>query len=239
MRCETWHGLIFLNLSGDAAPLAEHMAPITRRYSDFDFSEMRFGGVQTYEFAANWETADREFRRGLPSALDPSIPEFHLVHGEPLQASSMNPIVGQGSDLYERDKAGHEVLPQFSGLTRALARAGRISVLAAEHAAGVHVDHITVWGIYPDGTDRAVRADLFLLCRRRGARAGIRRGAGQGGKQPAQHQSRGCRAWSKACRRDVHRRVTSMPAFRRITKPVSIRSNGGSPTPSGKGLGIV
>ncbi len=161
VRCETWHGLIFLNLSGDAAPLAEHMAPVTRRYSDFDFSEMRFGGVQTYEFAANWKLPIENFVEG-----------YHLPWTHPFlnSISSManhysvidEPIVGQGSDLYGRDKAGHEVLPQFSGLSEHWRVRAEYPSLLPNMLLGVHVDHITVWGIYPDGTDRAVERIYFF-----------------------------------------------------------------------------
>ena len=161
VRCETWHGLIFLNLSGDAPPLAEHMAPVTVRYADFDFSEMRLGTVQEFEIAANWKLPIENFIEG-----------YHLPWTHPFlnSVSSManhysvidEPIAGQGSDLYERDKAGHDALPTFSGLSEHWRVRAEYPSLLPNMLLGVHVDHITVWGIYPVGVDRALERVFFF-----------------------------------------------------------------------------
>ena len=161
IRCETWHGLVFLNMSGDAVPLAEHMAPVAKRYGDFDFSEMRLGAVQEFELAANWKLPIENFIEG-----------YHLPWTHPFlnSVSSManhysvidEPIAGQGSDLYERDKAGHDALPQFSGLSEHWRVRAEYPSLLPNMLLGVHVDHITVWGIYPVGPDRALERVYFF-----------------------------------------------------------------------------
>ena len=161
IRCEAWHGLIFLNMSGDAALLAEHMAPVAQRYSDFDFSEMRLGATQEFELAANWKLPIENFIEG-----------YHLPWTHPFlnSVSSManhysvidEPIAGQGSDLYERDKAGHDALPQFSGLSEHWRVRAEYPSLLPNMLLGVHVDHITVWGIYPVGPDRALERVYFF-----------------------------------------------------------------------------
>jgi choline monooxygenase len=161
IRCETWHGLVFLNLSGDAVPLAEHMAPVARRYADFDFSEMRLGAVQEFELAANWKLPIENFIEG-----------YHLPWTHPFlnSVSSManhysvvdEPIAGQGSDLYERDKAGHDALPQFSGLSEHWRVRAEYPSLLPNMLLGVHVDHITVWGIFPLGPNRTLERVYFF-----------------------------------------------------------------------------
>ena len=161
VRCEVWHGLIFLNLSGTAPPLSEHMAPVAKRYADFDFSEMRLGAVQEYELAANWKLPIENFIEG-----------YHLPWTHPFlnSVSSManhysvieEPIAGQGSDLYERDKAGHDTLPMFSGLSEHWRVRAEYPSLLPNMLLGVHVDHITVWGIYPVGPDRALERVFFF-----------------------------------------------------------------------------
>ena len=161
IRCETWHGLIFLNLSGDAVPLAEHMRPVAQRYSDFDFSEMRLGAVQDFALDANWKLPIENFIEG-----------YHLPWTHPFlnAISSManhysviaEPIAGQGSDLYERDKAGHDTLPTFSGLSEHWRVRAEYPSLLPNMLLGVHVDHITVWGIFPDGVGRSTERVYFF-----------------------------------------------------------------------------
>jgi choline monooxygenase len=161
VRCEVWHGLIFVNLSGDAPTLAAHMAPVARRYADFDFSEMRLGGVMEFRLAANWKLPIENFIEG-----------YHLPWTHPFlnEISSMahhysvldEPIVGQGSILYERDKAGHEALPMFSGLSEHWRVRAEYPHLMPNMLLGVHVDHITVWGIYPQGPDNVLERVFFF-----------------------------------------------------------------------------
>jgi choline monooxygenase len=161
IRCETWHGLVFVNISGDAPALADHMAPVARRYGDFDFSEMRLGATQEFNLACNWKLAIENFIEG-----------YHLPWTHPFlnAVSSManhysvidEPIAGQGSDLYERDKAGHESLPTYSGLSDHWRVRAEYPSLMPNMLLGVHVDHITVWGIFPDGPDRAVERVYFF-----------------------------------------------------------------------------
>ena len=161
IRCDTWHGLVFVNMSGNAVPLAEHMAPVARRYADFDFSEMRLGRSMEFEMAANWKLPIENFIEG-----------YHLPWTHPFlnSVSSManhysvidEPITGQGSDLYERDKAGHDALPQYSGLSEHWRVRAEYPSLLPNMLMGVHVDHITVWSILPIGVDRAIERIYFF-----------------------------------------------------------------------------
>jgi choline monooxygenase len=60
VRCETWHHLIFVNLSGDAASLESHVAPLAARWP-FDYGRLRLGGVGSFEFKANWKLVLENF----------------------------------------------------------------------------------------------------------------------------------------------------------------------------------
>jgi choline monooxygenase len=161
IRCETWNGLIFVNLSNTAVPLSDHMAPIERRYKDFDFSEMCLGGTDEFELAANWK---------LP--IENYIEGYHLPWTHPFlnSISSManhysvidEPITGQGSDLYERDKAGHAELPLYSGLSEHWRVRAEYPSLLPNLLLGIHVDHIMIWGIYPLGPDRTFERVHFF-----------------------------------------------------------------------------
>ena len=162
IRCETWNSLIFVNLSGTAPPLSEHMGPVAQRYHEHDFGLMRFGGVVEFELAANWKLPIENFIEG-----------YHLPWTHPFldSISSManhysvveEPIAGQGSKLYERDKAGHDELPTFPGLSPYWQIRAEYPSLLPNLLLGVHADHINVWGLYPLGTDRVLERIYFFF----------------------------------------------------------------------------
>jgi choline monooxygenase len=122
---------------------------------------MRLGAVQDFALAANWKLPIENFIEG-----------YHLPWTHPFlnAISSManhysvidEPIAGQGSDLYERDKAGHDTLPVFSGLSEHWRVRAEYPSLLPNMLMGVHVDHITVWGIYPDGVGRSTERVYFF-----------------------------------------------------------------------------
>ena len=155
IRCEIWNGLVFLNLSGDAVPLDEHMAPLERRYAEFDFSMMRLGGMMEFEIAANWKLPIENYIEGYH--LPWTHPFLNVVSSMANHYSVVEePIVGQGSQLYERDKAGHEALPTFPGLSEHWRLRAEYPSLLPNLLLGIHVDHILAWGIYPRGPERVL-----------------------------------------------------------------------------------
>ena len=160
-RCDSWNGLVFLNLSGGAPPLSEHMAPTERRYPEHDFSSMRLGRVIDFELAANWELPIENFIEG-----------YHLPWTHPFlnSVSSManhysaveKPVAGHGSNLHERDKASHDALPMFPGLGEYWQIRAEYPSLMPNLLLGMHADHINVWGLYPIGTDRVLERVYFF-----------------------------------------------------------------------------
>jgi glycine betaine catabolism A len=52
---ETWQGFVFLNLDGDAAPLADQLGDLVEHWSRFDFSTLRSARQIEYDVAANWK----------------------------------------------------------------------------------------------------------------------------------------------------------------------------------------
>lgn len=161
IRCDIWNGLVFVNLSGMAVPLAEHMAPISQRYPQHDFSKIRFSRAMSLELAANWKLPIENFIEG-----------YHLPWTHPFlnSVSSManhysvvdGPIAGQGSHLYERDKAGHEALPMFPGLSPYWETRAEYPSLLPNLLMAVQADHVIVFGLYPLGPDRCLERIHFF-----------------------------------------------------------------------------
>jgi choline monooxygenase len=118
VRCDSWNDLVFVNPSGTAPPLAEHLEPLARRWSHYDFSLLRYGGSCRFDVAANWKLAMENF-----------LESYHLPFAHPTlnAASKMEAhysivedlYLGQGSHGYEAKLARHANLPRFPGLTAA------------------------------------------------------------------------------------------------------------------------
>jgi len=55
-RVEEWHGWVFVNVSGDAAPLRDHVGTVDALLAPRRPGEMFVGASHAYELAANWKT---------------------------------------------------------------------------------------------------------------------------------------------------------------------------------------
>ena len=62
VRVGTWHDWVFVNLSGDAPPIEDFVAPLQRHLGGFDLSRMRHVvTVDLGEIAANWKLLMENF----------------------------------------------------------------------------------------------------------------------------------------------------------------------------------
>jgi choline monooxygenase len=73
VRCETWKGLIFINLDPSAAGLAEHMAPVAAKIGDYPLDSMSVKRSASIPMNCNWK-----------ASVDNFIEIYHLpvVHGK-------------------------------------------------------------------------------------------------------------------------------------------------------------
>ncbi len=56
IRCETWQGFVFLNLSdGEVAPLGAQLGDLVDQFQRFDFGTLRSAKRIDYEVASNWK----------------------------------------------------------------------------------------------------------------------------------------------------------------------------------------
>ena len=113
VRCETWHDWIFINMSGDAEPLADFTAPMAERLHFVDFSKLRhFLTMERRPIEANWKICTE-------NTMEPyHVPYVHkdTAAGQPLGLHYMveeDPIVGcaidiEGSD-YDNSPGGGSV----------------------------------------------------------------------------------------------------------------------------------
>ena len=69
VRCGVWAGIVFIDLSGTAPPLEEHVAPVVQRWAPYQTEDLRLGHFAEGEIAANWKL-------GVEGALENYHEEF-------------------------------------------------------------------------------------------------------------------------------------------------------------------
>lgn len=62
VRCETWGGFVFVNFDKDAAPLAEWIKPMARRFQQQADAPLRIVSKQSWEINCNWKFLVEAFR---------------------------------------------------------------------------------------------------------------------------------------------------------------------------------
>lgn len=63
-RCEVWHGFVFLNLSGVAAPVAEQYAELDRDLKGWDMGTMTVAIAKEWDCPFNWKVLVENFMEG-------------------------------------------------------------------------------------------------------------------------------------------------------------------------------
>jgi choline monooxygenase len=162
IACEVWNDLVFINVSGKAAPLARALAPLSARWAHYDMTKLRHGGSCTFELAANWKLAIENFLESYhlpwahPSLNRASKMEVHYSMVEDL-------YLGQGSHLYDPKTVGHAELPRFPGLTKAQQTVAEYPTLLPNLMLGIHPDYLFVFGVDPLSTDRTAETFHFYF----------------------------------------------------------------------------
>ncbi len=63
-RCEVWHGFVFLNLSGDAAPVAEQYTELDRDLRGWNLGDMKVIITKEWDCPFNWKVLVENFMEG-------------------------------------------------------------------------------------------------------------------------------------------------------------------------------
>jgi len=77
VRTEEWCGWVFVNASGDARPLAEHLGDLDAEMARWDPERLVVGASHCYELAANWKLPIENYHECFHCAA--IHPEFCLV----------------------------------------------------------------------------------------------------------------------------------------------------------------
>ena len=149
VRSHEWLDLVFVNLSGDAPPFEDHVAPLMERWKPFvsaeDLAELRLGASYstiTMDVAANWKLAVENFCESYhlpwihPRLNKRSRLEDHYhIFGDDL-------FVGQGSTVYDPDYLDGERFPSFETWPSDKRTCAEYVALFPNAWIGLHVDHL-------------------------------------------------------------------------------------------------
>jgi choline monooxygenase len=153
IRTGQWLDFVFVNLSGDAEPLDEWLAPLVRMWSHYDLTELRHGGTADFTIKANWKLATEntmEFYH-LPwvhqalTGYSPTHAHYHCNAGDR--------FVGTATRDYRPSATSGRQLPKFPGLTAEQELVGEYPVVFPNLWVGVQVDHFFAIVIYPKAPD--------------------------------------------------------------------------------------
>ena len=162
VRVETWNGCIFVNVSGDAEPLADWLAPLTRRTGAYDFSAIRWAGKLDFDVNANWKLVYENYMEGYHVfAVHPRLLKFAPMNvrwsGEWDEHVFYNDYV-----FPEIEEGRGEGLPHYPGLPREDAQRGLWFLCFPHFAAEVYPDQFTLLVSYPEAPDRT-REELHVF----------------------------------------------------------------------------
>ena len=172
VRTATWLGLVFVNLSGDAPPLEEHLAGLRRRWAPY----LGDGGLEVFTPAAddsgslelalggNWKLAVENFCESyhLPW-VHPGLTSYSRLedHYEILEDGLG---AGQGTLAFSfTERAGIE-LPRCAAWPEDKRGIAEYFALYPNVLLGIHVDHFYAIVLVPDGPERTVeRLQIYYL----------------------------------------------------------------------------
>lgn len=144
IRSHVWLGVVFVNLSGDAAPFEEYFASLLQRWSDFE-KPIHFGGPEsafTLEVATNWKLAVENYCESyhLPF-IHPGLNSYSRLEDHD-NILGDGPWAGQLTRVYNPslDENGRS-FPQFADMPERWDSNGEYIAVYPNVLVGVHKDH--------------------------------------------------------------------------------------------------
>lgn len=161
-RTEVWNGCIFVNVSGDAEPLHNWLAPLMGRTRSYDFAAIRWAGKLEFEVRANWKLVYENYMEGYHVfAVHPRLIKFAPMNirwsGEWQDHVFYNDYV-----FPQMEEGRGEGLPHYPGLPPSDAQRGLWFLCFPHFAAEVYPDQFTLLVSYPVAPD-LTREELHVF----------------------------------------------------------------------------
>lgn len=163
IRCESWNGCHFVDLSGTAPALLDWLSPMLERTRAFDFSQIRWIGKKAYTIKSNWKLVLENYMEG-----------YHVFAAHPrlIAHAPMNVRwSGEWMDhvFYNDYVAPHvtegrgDGLPHYPGLSEGDKRRGMWFACLPNFAAEVYADQFVVLATYPVAPDETYEELHFFV----------------------------------------------------------------------------
>ena len=165
VRSALWCDTVFVNLSGEAPELAEHVAPLTERWSGFDWSQLRHGGSDSafeLTLGCNWKLAVENFCEAyhLPW-IHPGLNSYSRLEDH-YDIMAPGRYAGQGSRAYRPTLGdGNRAFPSFADLPQGWEGSSEYIALFPNALYGLHADHVFAVIPLPEGAGRT--RELFEI----------------------------------------------------------------------------
>ncbi|UWR20946.1 aromatic ring-hydroxylating dioxygenase subunit alpha [Sulfitobacter sp. S190] len=159
VRSHVWMNVVWINVSGTAAPFEEANADLIARWAEFDVP-LHHGGADSafrLDLACNWKLAVENYCESyhLPW-VHPGLNSYSRLEDH-YHIESAGHFSGQGTWVYRQliDDAGNR-FPDFKGLSDKWDTAAEYISAFPNVLLGVHRDHAFVIILTPDGPERTV-----------------------------------------------------------------------------------
>ena len=155
VRAAVWCDAVFVDLSGEAPPFADFIAPLAERWRAFDPARLRHGGADSsfsIEVACNWKLAVENYCEAyhLPW-IHPALNQYSRLEDH-YSIAEEGHMAGQGSTAYRPTLSGDgRQFPAHPHLPESWYGAGEYLALFPNVLFGVHSDHFYTVVLEPLG----------------------------------------------------------------------------------------
>jgi Rieske 2Fe-2S family protein len=162
IHLETWQGFVFLNLSDDAAPLADQLGDLVENLGRFSFDRLRPARRMDYDVAANWKFIAENYSEcyhcpGLHPQLNKLTPydlggDFE-TNGA-WQGGWMELTEGAETMALDGGQGSRRGRPAMAGITPEDERRIYYYVVWPTTFLSIHPDYLLVHRLIPNGPSR-------------------------------------------------------------------------------------
>ncbi len=162
VRCDSYHGCVFVDLSGTAAPLHDWLAPLTDALSGYDLSALRWAGRLDFEIDANWKLIYENFIEEYHVfALHPRLHDF-VPMGLRNVGGWHDNTFANGYRFPAVEPGRGEGMPHYPGLSEENRARGQWFLTLPHFALEVFPDQLAVLAATPLAPDRT-REELHIF----------------------------------------------------------------------------
>lgn len=199
VRSHCWMGMLFINLSGDAPPFDQHIAPLTKRYAPYLGEQGEAMMVQSQSDSGLSITAQCNWKLAIENYLE----AYHLPWIHP-SLNSYSPLekhycmlisddfAGQGSTTFNPVLDGKTNLPVFPAWPQAKHKIAEYPTFYPNLLLGYQVNHFYGIIIYPLANNRVREEVRFFYV-----------GEGASAKQHLPNRQSNLNAWEKVFTEDI------------------------------------